>query len=312
MRHISVLSLALLLGAPLIAKDAMPTETELGVDAPIEAIIEGAPAKLQITTDLVDRLTLTTNFVAANGIKPAPIAGNADINFWGRKEVKGKNRPLDYAIAGRKEKGRAFWFMDVPQPKFDGSVGPWAIPFDRIVMRLSSDIGTEKLFEFPYFGDLNNGSFSAHKEDSFTTAVAFGVERELKFPLASAATGAAIAMVYGGTLSGEPWQQPIAFGISRPVRLMTLERPFVVGPFSFTQIAVRTRSTRDAAGSGEAIAEAVDEDNLDPQEIVVEALGKKAKKPIFSFAIGRSSLNQCASITFDKAVRKISLSCRPD
>jgi hypothetical protein len=158
---------------------------------------------------------------------------------------------------------------------------------------------------------LGNGSLSGHKEDALTTGVSFAVERELKYPLASAATGAAIAAAYGGRLSGETWDEPIAFGVTRPVRLLTLERPFVIGPFAFKQIAVRTRSSRDAAGSGEAIAEAEDQSSLDPQEIIVEALGKKAKKPAFTFAIGRTSLQQCASITFDKAARKISLSCRP-
>jgi hypothetical protein len=254
-----------------------PSEITIDADAPIAALIEGKAAQLQITTGLVDRLTLHTDFVAANGIKPAPIAGKANINFWGRKEIEGKNRPLDYEIADAKEKGRAFWFFDVPQPKYDGSVGPWAIPFDRITVQLTPATGLETAHEFPFFGDLSNGSLSAHKDATFGTAVGFGVDRELKYPLASAATGAAIAAAYGGALSGETWDEPIAFGVTRPVRLMTLERPFVVGPFAFTQIAVRTRSTRDAAGSGEAIAEASDADNVDPQEIIVEALGKKPK-----------------------------------
>lgn len=307
-----VLAIAMLAGPALDAKEAAaPTEITVDADQPVFATIEGKPAKLQITSGLIDRLTLTTDFVAANGIKPAPIAGKANVNFWGRKEIEGKNRPLDYAIEGVKEKGRAFWFYDVPQPKYNGSIGPWAMPFDRITIKLTPATGTEQPFDFPYFGDLNNGSVSSHKEASFGTAVNLGVERELKYPLASAATGAAIAAAYGGTLSGEVWDEHIAFGVTRPVRLMTLERPFVVGPFSFTKIAVRTRSTRDAAGSGEAISEAQSEEDVDPNEIIVEALGKKAKKPAFTFAIGRSALNQCATISFDKAARKIILSCRP-
>jgi hypothetical protein len=102
---------AMAIGAALSAKDqALPTILELHADEPMVAEIEGVPARLQITTGLIDRLTLHTSFVAANGIKPAPIAGKANVNFWGRKEIQGKNRPLDYAISGQKEKGRAFWF----------------------------------------------------------------------------------------------------------------------------------------------------------------------------------------------------------
>jgi hypothetical protein len=295
----------------MAAKDApAPSVVELDANKPIDAQVEGVPARLQVTTGLVDRLTLHTDFVAANGVKPATIMGSADLNFWGRKEVKGKNRPLAYVISGRTEKARAFWFLNVPQPQYDGSVGPWAIPFDRVTVTITPASGAETDYEFPYFGGLSNGSVSSYQEASFGTAVTFGVERELKYPLASAATGAALAAAYGGTMSGEIWDEPIAFGVTRPVRLMTLERPFVMGPFSFKQIAVRTRSSRDAAGSGETIAEAEDQTNLDPQEIIVEGLGKKAQKPAFTFAIGRAALNQCASITFDKIPRKIRLSCR--
>lgn len=290
---------------------AGPNEIIVEADAPITATIEAIPAQLTISTGLVDRLTLNTDFVAEHAIKPAPIMGKANLNFWGRKEVEGKNRPLDYSVAGVPEMGRAFWFLNVPQPKFDGSIGPWAFPHDRVVVRLSADGPADQLNDFPYFGDLNNGSVSSYQEATFGTAVTFGVERDLPYPLASAATGAAIAAAYGGSLSGEAWDQSVGFGITRPVRLMTLERPFIIGPFSFTQIAVRTRSTRDAAGNGDAIAEASDGEDVDPQEITVIGLGKKAKKPVFTLAIGRMALNQCASITFDKLARKIILRCRP-
>jgi hypothetical protein len=304
---------------PLTAFSALHAEeaasaNEIIVDAdlPVAATVEGVPAQLQLSTGLVDRLTLTTDFVAAHGIKPAAIAGKAKINFWGRKEIEGRNRPLGYSIAGKPEKGRAFWFIgDVPQPKFDGSIGPWAIPFDRVRVRITPEVGKEALYGFPYFGDLNNGSVTSYREATFGTAITLAVERELRYPLASAATGAAIAAAYDGTLSGDVWQEPIAFGVTRPVRLLTLKRPFVVGPFSFTQLAVRIRSTRDAAGSGAAIAEAESEANADPSEIVVEAQGKKARKPAFTLAIGRTALNQCATITFEKAARKILLNCRP-
>jgi hypothetical protein len=292
------------------SKPSAPTEIVIDANAPVDAVIESIPAQLMVSTGLVDRLTLNTEFVDKQGIKPAPIAGKANLNFWGRKEIEGKNRPLDYAIKGQKEKGRAFWFLNVPQPKYDGSIGPWAIPYDQVTVQISSPKGTEQSHDFPYFGDLSNGSVTGHKDPSFGTAVTFGVERDLPYPLASAATGAAIAAAYGGTLSGEAWDQPVGFGITRPVRLMTLERPFILGPFAFTKIAVRTRSARDAAGSGEAIAESADPEDVDPQEIIVTGLGKKAKNPAFTFAIGRTTLNQCASITYDKVARKIILRCR--
>jgi hypothetical protein len=256
-------------------------------------------------------LTLTTDYVAASAIKPATIMGKSNIKFWGRKEVEGRNRPLGYSISGAHEKGRAYWFMNVPQPKFDGSIGPWAIPHERIIVGLTPATGTEVNHDFTYYGNLNNGSFGFYREAGFATSVGFIVERDMRYPIASAATGAAIAQYYGGTLSGDEWQEAFGFGITRPVRLLTLERPFVVGPFSFTKIAVRIRNKLDSASTGAAIAEQTDDSDVDPQEIVVTGTSKKGKPPAYSFVIGRAVLNQCATITFDKAARIIRASCRP-
>lgn len=289
---------------------AVPAAIEINADKPLTAIIDGKPAELQVVSGFVDRLTLHSDFVVKHGIRPAPIMGKADINFYGRREIRGKNRPLDYSIGGAKENGRAFWFADIPQPRFDGSIGPFAIPFDIVAIRLSpSQIG-EKVHAMIYFGDVNNGSNAGHVDPTFRTTVNFAVEKRMLYPLASAATGAAIAAAYGGTLSGEPWEEEIAFGIKRPVRLLTLERPFVIGQFAFTKIAVRVRGGLDSGGVGDAIAEA-SSDDTDPAEIVVTGTGKKPRQPVFSFDIDRNILGACSTITFDKSAKQIRLSCRP-
>lgn len=304
----AALCIALFTASALIAEE--PTEITIDADQPIMAEVKGNPAQLIIETGSLNRLTLNTEFVAANGIKPAPFFGSASIMLWGAKEIKGKNRPLEYTINGVKEKGRVFWVFDVPQPRFDGTIGPLAVPFDRVIVRLKPLTGSETTYEMPYAGSLNGGSLSYIEEENFATSIQFGIESGRKYPLASAATGAAIAQAYGGELSGELWEEPIIFGITRPVRLMTLERPFVVGPFSFREIAVRTRSVRDRGGSGDIIAEAPnDDDDADPSEIVVNGASPNARKPAFTLHIGRSTLNQCASITFDKQAEKIIFQC---
>ncbi len=305
------LSALIPLAAVLAANRDVPTEIVLNADAPVDAIIAGQPGQLQLVTGFLDRLTLNTQYVAKNGIKPAAIMGNADVNFGGRREIKGKNRPLRYTIRGIDEEGRAFWFADVPQPRFDGSVGPFAIPFDVVKIQLSPSLPAELEHSMIYFGNLNNGSNAGHIDPTFRTTVNFSIEKRMRYPLASAATGAAIAAAYGGTLSGESWDEEIAFGIKRPVRLLTLEKPFIIGAFRFTQIAVRVRNGVDAGALGEAIAEQAVDDDSDPAEIIVMGKGKKAKQPIFTFDIGRDVLDACSSITFDKAAKQMRLSCHP-
>lgn len=303
---------ALMPMAVLLAANAdAPTEIWIDADAPIDATIAGQSAQLQLVTGFVDRLTLNSQYVLKNGIKPAVIMGNADVSFWGRREIKGKNRPLRYTIRGVVEEGRAFWFADVPQPLLDGSVGPFAIPFSVVNVQLSPPRPDELVHSMFYFGDLTNGSNAGHIDPTFRTTVNFSVEKRTRYPLASAATGAAIAAAYGGTLSGDPWEEEIAFGIKRPMRLLTLEKPFVIGALRFTQIAVRVRGGVDAGGAGDAIAEQAVDDDTDPAEIIVEGKGKKPKQPIFTFDISRDALDACSSITFDKVAKQIRLSCRP-
>lgn len=304
---------SMLVGQISVAEDnaAPPHSIEVDADEPLAAVIEGRPAELQFVSGFVDRLTLNVDYVAKHGIRPAAIMGNADVNFFGRREIKGKNRPVGYSIGSSKENARAFWFAEVPQPKYDGAIGPFAMPFDVVTVRMAPLQAGEKIHNMIYFGDANNGSNAGHIDPTFHTAVSFAVEKRMRYPLASAATGAAIAAAYGGTLSGETWDEAIAFGVKRPVRLLTLEKPFVIGQFSFTKIAVRVRGSIDAGGAGEAIAEAPSASDRDPAEIVVIGAGKKPRIPVFSFDIDRNVLDACSTISFDKPAKQIRLSCRP-
>ncbi len=306
-------AIALAFGSDAAIAESKPAKSrtiELDVDKPLPALIEGQAAQLEVVSGFVDRLTLNPEFVAKHGIKPATLMGNADVNFWGKREIKGKNRPISYEIGGAKEKGRAFWFFDVPQSNMDGRIGPFAIPYDIVVIRLSAPTPDEKTHSLFYFGDVSNGSNGGHVDPTFRTTVNFAVEKRSPYPLASAATGAAIAAAYGGTLSGDVWEEEIAFGVKRPVRLLSLKTPFKIGQFSFSEIAVRARSGGDGGGAGDAIAEAASQNSEDPAEIVVLGTGKKARQPIFTFDIGRNFLDSCSTIAFDKVAKQIRLSCR--
>ena len=138
--------------------------------------------------------------------------------------------------------------------------------------------------------------------------VTFDVETAEAYPVATAAAGAAIAAAYGGQLSGPSWDVEILLGIKRPVRLMTLARPLVVGPLSFTRIAVRVRDRIDKSGSGSRIADA--DDVQDASEIVVEG-NRKGPRPIYGLTIPRGQLRGCSRLTYDKKAKVIELVCRP-
>ncbi|OYW21507.1 MAG: hypothetical protein B7Z43_10270 [Sphingomonas sp. 12-62-6] len=233
---------ALALGANAPVPDQTPvTELIVQPGEMIAATIERAPARLRIVSGGPDRLLLNADFIMQSGFKPAPLMGNANLNIAGKRAFKGKNRPLDFTIAGVAHKGRAFWFFDAPAMPGDGTIGPWALPQSRITLQFGATDASSQRHDFPLFGGINSSSVTGYKEESFGMAVGFDLDDPTAHPIASAAAGAAIARAYGGTLSGATWDVDILLGVKRPVRLMTLQRPLVIGPLSMTQIAVRVR-----------------------------------------------------------------------
>lgn len=293
--------------AAAFADDApVPSELIARPGELIATTIEQTPALLRIVSGGPDRLVLNAGFVVQSGIKPAPILGNANLTIAGKRAFKGKNRPLDFTIAGLAHKGRAFWFFDAPAVPGDGTIGPWALPQSRVTLQFGTTDADSQRHVFPLFGGINSSSVTGYREESFGMVLAFDLDDPSPYPIASAAAGAAIAHAYGGTLSGPTWDVEILLGVKRPVRLMTLQRPLVIGPLSIREIAVRVRDRIDAAGRGEPIPD----DSEDPSEIVVSAK-KKGPSPAFTLSIPRATLTGCSRLTFDKAATRIELWCKP-
>lgn len=305
-----ILWTALLLpgAGPAQTEPPVPDELVAVPGASVAATIEGQPAELRVLSAGPDRLILSAASAARFGLKPAPLFGRANLNVAGRREFNGNNRPVDFTVAGARHKGRAFWFADAPPVGGDGTIGPWALPQQRVTLTFGAPDPAAVRTDFPLLGDISGGSVTGYREASFGLYFAFDLDDAGDYPIASAAAGAAIAKAYGGALSGPSWDVELLFGIKRPVRLLTLDRPFKMGPLSFTRIAVRVRDRIDAAGRG---ADIKDADQIeDPSEVLVTAKAK-GRPPIFSLTIPRASLAACSKLSFDKAAKRIELWCKP-
>jgi hypothetical protein len=290
------------------AEPAATTELVARAGEPVTATIEGKPVELRVVSAGPDRLLLNPATADRLGLKPAMFVGRANLNVAGRREFEGKNRPVAFTIGGMAQNGRALWFPTAPPVPGDGMIGPWGLPHARVTLTFGTVDPMAVRSDFPLYGSANNGSVTGYREESFSLYAAFDLDDASAYPLASAAAGAAIAKAYGGQLSGPTWDVEILFGIKRPVRLMTLERPFKFGPLSFTKIAVRVRDRIDAAGRGENIKDA---DLVeDPSEVVVTAKAK-GRPPVFSLSIPRASMAACSKLSFDKTAKRIELWCKP-
>lgn len=302
-------TVAVALGAATIAAaPPAPDEITAAPGQLVQSMIEGKPAMLRILSAGPDRLILNAASADQLGLKPALLMGRANLNVAGRREFEGRNRPVDFTIGDLAAKGRVFWFPAAPLVPGDGTIGPFGLPHARVNLVLGSADPAATRFDFPLLGDVSNGSFTTYEEQAFGFYMAFDLDDAGQYPIASAAAGAAIAKFYGGQLSGASWDVDILFGIKRPVRLLTLDRPLKIGPLMIDKIAVRVRDRIDAAGRGEDIKDA---DKVeDPSEIVVTA-NAKVKRPIYTIAIPRAALAGCQKLTFDKPAKQIHLWCRP-
>ncbi len=309
-------AVALVMAVPVAAKRsdtssaAGPAELVVAPGALVDATVEGKPVTLAILSGGPDRLILNAASADRIGLKPALFVGRASLNVAGRREFEGKNRPAAFAVGGVAQKGRALWFPQAPPKPGDGSIGPWGLAQPRVTFTFgdAGDAGEQQRNDFPLFGNVNNYSLTVYRDAAFGTVVEFDLDSASLYPIASAAAGGAIAAAYGGALSGPSWDVEILFGIKRPVRLLTLDRPFRIGPLSFTKIAVRVRDRIDAGGLGAAITDA---DTVeDPAEIIVSAK-VKGPPPVFTFRIPRAGMAACTRLSFDKAARRIELWCRP-
>ncbi|MDB5697138.1 MAG: hypothetical protein JWN21_2681 [Sphingomonas bacterium] len=116
--------------------------------------------------------------------------------------------------------------------------------------------------------------------------------------ITSAALGVALARAHRGTMSGESRPALIAFGVSRPVRTLTLAEPAAFGPLVLSRIAVRV-------GDGGA-ANTIREADADPDEVLAAAKGKPGRAGLL---IGRDLLGRCSSLVFDKPAKVVRLTC---
>ena len=297
----------------LLAAAPVPEAVTLPVDAPILASIGGETVALSVATGGVDRITLNEDTVARLGLKPATLMGKASLKVGRTRVLTGRNTPTTVLLFGQPVKQRVFWFEGAaPMPR-QGSIGPYALPQGRVTVQLQPRTGPDisQAFSLPLFGDINSGGYGAVRGTGYGFGLSVDVVGRSRLPVASAAVGADLAAALGGRLEGEPWQEEIIFGITRPVRRLVLDQPLVIGPFRFNEIAVRVTDRRDATAQLAAGQQAVADADEDPAEIVVTGDSGKKRRVVRVLTLSRSQLDAagCRAVTWDKPGGQLAINC---
>lgn len=306
-----------------LAGDPVAITRKVPVGGMIAATIDGKPVSLRVdpaapglifvTTAVAERLQLKGGALGLGysvGGQGAMQATTVRPIAFGTKTVK---RRVGFPSRKHETKGGAQgqaadprWVGRAYADVGDGSIGPGSLPEPIVRILLSAPRPGERTVALPMvdggglLGKLS-GIFAQIMIGSQPIRVRFDPYHPRTTVTANAAT--LIAQAQRGTLAGTTAPVEIAFGIARPVRMMTLATPLLVGPLAVSSLGVRTTDV----GSAAAIPDA-DAPPPDPDEIVVTAKTKRDASRD-RLTLGADLLDRCSSIVFDKPAKQIRLTC---
>jgi hypothetical protein len=313
----AVFAMVALTGSAAIAGDRAAPIRDVPIGGMIAATIDGKPLTLRVdpaapglplvSTATAERLALRAGGIGLHlgyvvgkqsvmhqtTVRPMTL-GDAPV----KRRIGFPMRPKSLA-AGAPWQGHAYALVG------DGTIGPGALPEPIVRIALRAPRAGERTVALPLVdGGGMFGRFSGEFAQILIGGVALRVRFDPYHPRTTVTANAAtlIADAQGGKLTGVTEPVEIAFGITRPVRTMTLATPLAIGPISLSSLGVRTADV----GSATAIPDA--DATPDPDEIVVTAKGKRDPKRD-RLTLGADVLDRCSAIVFDQAAKQVRLTC---
>ena len=295
--------LACLLMATLTAAAPPPSERVIAPDGRETLSVNGIARSVLIDPGAPGIPIITKSYAEAAGMKPGMIGLGFRV---GPVRIDGQSAVAEIRSGSAAPFKRRVAFAEPPYAKgYDGVFGPASLADPVIRFRLREPQPGERIVSLAMVG--GGGMFG----DWGSRYVVIPVEGEAmrvifapRNPHSTTNAGGAVrlARAYGGQLSGDPISQEIVFGVSRPIRMMTLQTPVTIGPLALSRLGVRTADS----GSTATIADA--DTPGDPDEVVVTGKGKHDPKKDW-LSVGADQLNRCSSIVFDKPAKQVRLSC---
>jgi hypothetical protein len=274
-----------------------PATPVVGPDLIVNGAVNGHPTRFQMRLGGEKWLYLNPDAAVRLGLKPgmfSRVRGRI-----GNEKFKGAARSGAYLIDGVPKSGGIVWFQRRVAQGVDGGISPGSVPHDVVTVRLREIRGGEQVFSLPMVSMPGGGRFGTMKMiGGQETSVIWDLARPNT--LVTAAAAADLSSANGGRFVGEKRPEMIEFEVERPVRPLVLATPFAVGPVLLSNVNAWVGDYGDTSRIPDA--------NADPSEIVVTAMGAKVK-PLRTIVIGRNDMARCSSITFDKSLRQIRMSC---
>lgn len=178
----------------------------------------------------------------------------------------------------------------------DGVVGPDVLPFATVHWR-NSQAPTPTASEFFPLQTSENTGLSA-VSDAGNVQIHFALGRPET--VGTAAAGVTLAALWSGHWDGPERRIAVVFGITRPARPMTFDRPGLFAGFSFEHLLVRLS---DFAGDEKLPADPVRVGEF----VIAHHLDRQSAWP--AVMIGADRLSRCAEIVYTAIPRSLTLHC---
>lgn len=291
--HILFAALALPAAGPSRAADIILDPASNFI---VEARVNGHPVRLRVDPEASLIVVLNPDSAARIGLTPSLMRGETRI---GPVRLTGSTRAASLAIGGVERRRRIAWTERPVVTDGDGVISPAFLPNDRITFAFHAPRPGEGRVDLPLDRD-GLGLFYRFSLGGEAIRIQFSTTRPAT--MATAAAGAHLAAHHGGRWTGEAREQPIEYGVLRPVRSFALERGASLGGFGFDRFLVRTGDNRgDLTLPPDPAA--------DPDEIVVTARTRSRQRARFELTFGLDRLSMCSSLVWDNRSRQLTLNC---
>lgn len=301
MKAIAAFANALLLSGLVAASIQAQTAREIVLSGNriVDATVNGKTVRFQVNPDQGETPMVNPDLVNRLSLKPSMIGG---ATYVGPKRIRGGTDLAKMAWSGEATDRRIFWF-DIPVVSgADGSIGSNGLDATVIRYSLRQAVAGEIIIKLPIEDRGRSGLVARLKVGDDNVPVFFSLDRAET--LVTAATGAALASHYDGSMTEPAREVRVEMGITRPARAMQFGKAIMLDRLPLSNVFVRTADWGNAA----AIPEGGKSE--DPSEIIVTGKGKKKARQFHRIYVGTDALATCSSLTFDRALLEIRLSCR--
>jgi hypothetical protein len=297
---VAVLAFAILSGVPVRAQ---PEELVLDGDNIITVLINGEPARLEVSADAFGAPVINPDLAQRLALVPDSRRG------WrfGPVVVNGQGAGVA-ADFGNGAAAQVVTWADRPASRIaDGVIGVHHLPYARVTFRLAPPAATETISRFALkrAGGTRNTRLG--------TEITVGKRRlmmifvpDRRENLVTAPTANFIATHQeGGFERGSEGTAIMNFETLRPTRMMLIARPIELGTLAIDRFAVRVEDYGEPDRVGEIGA---NDPRFEKGQILVTRRKGKGKPDLLT-RLGRDQISHCSALTYDLALDEIRLSC---